>query len=82
MTSATVSAVVQSAGGREMTFDYKGGSQKVLAPESVPMFTTVPADRSLLMPGADVFTSMQVSADGKLSSSRVRVNKGGVRPAQ
>ena len=79
MTNAAVSAVVQSAGGRDMTLDYKGGSQKVLVPEGVPMFTTVPADRSLLVPGADVFMGVQVSADGKMSSSRVRVNKGGVR---
>jgi len=46
------------------------------------MFTTMPADRSLLVPGADGFSSVQVSADGRMSSSRVRVNKGGVRPGR
>lgn len=82
MTNAAVTAMVQAAGGRELTLEYKGGSQKVLVPEGVPMFTTVPADRSLLVPGADVFMAAQASADGKISASRVRVNRGGVRPPQ
>jgi len=80
MTNATLSAVVQAAGGREMTLDYKGGSQKIVVPEGVPMFTTVPADRSLLVPGADVFFGAQVAPDGKMSAARVRVNKEGVKP--
>lgn len=79
MTNATLSAVVQAAGGREMTLAYKGGSQKIVVPEGVPMFTTVPADRSLLVPGADVFFGAQVAPDGKMSAARVRVNKEGVK---
>jgi hypothetical protein len=80
MTNATLSAMVQTAGGRELTLDYKGGSQKIFVPEGVPMFTTVPSDRSQLVPGAEVFVSAQLSADGKIFASRVRLNKGGTRP--
>ena len=82
MTNATLAAVVQIVGGRELTLEYAGGSQKIVVPDGAPMFTTAPADRSLLVPGADVFVSAQLSADGSLSGSRVRVNQGGVRPPQ
>ncbi len=47
MTNANVAAVVTAAGGHELTLKYKGGSQKILAPEGTPIVTTVPADRSL-----------------------------------
>lgn len=81
MTNATVAAMVQASGGGELTLQYKGGSQKILVPEGVPIFTTVPGDRSLLVPGAYIVTSVRVGADGTLSSARVAVSKDGVRPA-
>ena len=53
MTNATLSsAPVQVSGGREMTLQYKDGSKKIIIPEGIPIFTTVPGDRSLLVPGA------------------------------
>ena len=80
MTNATLAAVVQAAGGREITLEYKDGSQKILVPEGVPMATTVPGDRSLLVPGAYVFMVAQVGPDGKISASRIQVSKDGVKP--
>ena len=65
MTNATLSAVVQAAGGREMTLDYKGGSQKIVVPDGVPMFTAVPADRSLLVPDATSFSARKSLPTGK-----------------
>ncbi len=82
MTNATLMAVVQAAGGHEMTLEYKGGSQKIVVPEGVPMATNVPGDRSLLVPGAYVFMGAQVAPDGKISASRIQVSKDGVRPPQ
>ena len=82
MTNATLMAVVQAAGGHEMTLEYKGGSQKIMVPEGVPMATNVPGDRSLLVPGAYVFMGAQVAPDGKISASRIQVSKDGVRPPQ
>ena len=82
MTNATLAAVVQAAGGREMTLEYKGGSQKILVPEGVPMATTLPGDRSLLVLGAYVFMVAQVAPDGKISTSRIQVSKDGVKPPQ
>jgi hypothetical protein len=82
MTNATVAALVQASGGRELTLEYKGGSQKILIPEGTPIVTTVPANRSLLVPGAYVFLAAQVAADGKLTALRIQVSKDGVKPPQ
>lgn len=81
MTNAIVAAAVKKSNGRELTLEYKGGSQKVFVPEGVPMFTTVPGDRSLLVPGATVFTVARPGPDGVLTSARVTVSKDGVKPA-
>ncbi len=81
MTNATVAALVQASGVGELTLQYKGGSQTIQVPKDVPIFTTVPGDRSLLVPGAYIVTSARVGADGTLSSARVAVSKDGVRPA-
>ena len=80
MTNATVSAMVQGAKGRELSLQYKGGTQKVVVPEGVPIVTFSPADRSLLVPGAHVFFSAQVSPDGSLSAPRITVGRDGVKP--
>lgn len=82
MTNATLAAAVQAAGGREITLQYKDGSQKILVPEGTPMATTVPGDRSLLVPGAYVFLVAQVAPDGKLSAARIQASKDGVKPPQ
>lgn len=82
MTNATLAAVVQTAGGREITLQYKDGSQKILVPEGVPMATSVPGDRSLLVPGAFVFMVAQVAPDGKISAARIQASKDGVKPPQ
>ena len=82
MTNATLTGVVQVAGGREITLQYKDGSQKILVPEGVPMATSVPGDRSLLVPGAFVFMVAQVAPDGKFSAARIQASKDGVKPPQ
>ena len=81
MTNAIVAGMVQKSNGRELTLEYKGGSQKVFVPQGVPMFTTVPGDRSLLVPGATVFTVARPGPDGMLTTARVTVSKDGVKPA-
>ena len=81
MTNATVAGVVKASGGRELTLEYKGGSQKVLVPANVPIFTTVPGDAALLVPGAYLFTVARREADGSFSAARITVSKDGVRPA-
>jgi hypothetical protein len=83
MTNAILSsAPVQVSGGREMTLQYKDGAQKIIIPEGIPIFTTVPGDRSLLVPGAFIFTGAQMGADGKITTARIQVSKDGAKPAQ
>lgn len=74
MTNATVSAVVQSTSGRELTLSYEGGSQKVVVPENASISTLVPGDRSRLVPGAAVNLTAAPGADGKLVAARVQVS--------
>jgi len=81
MTNGIIGGIVQTTGGRELTLEYKAGSQKVIVPEGTPMFTTVPGDRSLLVPGAYVVTNTAVAADGTISTAGLTVSKDGVKPA-
>ncbi len=83
MTNANISSMVQAAGGQDLVLEYKGGSQKILVPASVPVVTPVPADRTALKPGETVFLTATVGADGKLTiPGRVWVSKDGVKPPQ
>jgi len=81
MTNANVAAAATGANGRELSIEYPGGSKKVIVPESAPIFTTVPADRSLLVPGAYIVTTARPGVDGALFTQRIAVSKDGVRPA-
>jgi hypothetical protein len=81
MTNANIANVVQTNNGKELTLEYKGGTQKVTVPANIPMFTTEPGDRSLLKPGAHIFTTARPGPDGNLAAARVTVEKDGVRPA-
>lgn len=82
MTNANVNAIVQAAGKRELTLQYKGGTQKIVVPESAALVRSVPGTRSDLIVGEYVFIGAQSSPDGALSASRVQVGKDGVRPPQ
>lgn len=82
MTNANVAKVVRTANGNELTLEYKGGSQRILVPDGTPIVDFVPGDRSLLVPGATIFTGAQVAADGKITAARVAVSKDGVKPPQ
>jgi hypothetical protein len=81
MTNAIVGGMVQTSKGRELTLEYKGGSQKVYVPEGVPVFTALPGDRSMLVPGAYVVIAALVAPDGTLSAAGGTVSKDGVKPA-
>lgn len=81
MTNAIIGGMVQASKGRELTLEYKGGSQKVFVPEDIPIFTALPGDRSMLVKGAYVVIGAQVAPDGTLSAAGGTVSKDGVRPA-
>lgn len=82
MTNAIVSSKVSDTGKREVTLQYKGGSQKIVVPETTPVVRGVPGSRDDLKTGEYIFATAQVGADGSLTVPRVQVSKGGVKPPQ
>jgi hypothetical protein len=82
MTNANLVKVVKTTAGNELTMEFKGGSKQILVPEGIPIVDFVAGDKSLLVPGATIFTGAQVSADGKISAARIAVSKDGVKPPQ
>jgi hypothetical protein len=82
MTNANVGAIVQSTGKRELTLQYKGGTQTIIVPADAALVRAVPGARADLVPGEYVFIGAQAAADGSLSAARIQVGKDGVRPPQ
>ena len=82
MTNGTVTAVVESGKGRELTLSYKDGAQRVVVPAHVPIVIAQQGDRSLLVAGEYAFIAVSTRADGTLVATRVQVTKDGVRPPQ
>ncbi len=82
MTNANVAASVAATGKRELTLQFKGGSQNIVVPESAALVRAVPGTRADLKPGEYVFAIVQKGADGKLAAPRIQVSKDGVKPPQ
>ncbi|MBI3709243.1 MAG: hypothetical protein HY246_16440 [Proteobacteria bacterium] len=80
MTNATIAAAVDSAKGRELTLNYKGGSNKVMVPQGVPVVTFEPGDRAIVKSGANVMFTATIAADGAMSAARVLVGRGSLVP--
>lgn len=79
MTNGSVGDLVVS-NGRVLTVNYKGGQQKILVPEDVPIVNLVPGDRSLLKVGVKIVTFVTKSADGTLTAQSISAGKDGVTP--
>jgi hypothetical protein len=82
MTNANVTASVAATGTRELMLEFKGGSQKIIVPDSAALVRAVPGTRADLKPGEYVFAVVQKGADGKLTAPRIQVSKDGVKPPQ
>jgi hypothetical protein len=82
MTNANVASIVTGTGKRELTLQYKGGTQTIVVPDGVPIVRAVPGARSDLIVGEYVFIGAQAASDGTLSAARVQVSKDGVKPPQ
>ena len=86
MTNASVAASIGATGAatgtRELMLEFKGGSQKIIVPESAALVRAVPGTRADLKPGEYVFAIVQKGADGKLTAPRIQVSKDGVKPPQ
>ena len=80
MTNATVGTKVKGVDGDTVTVTYKGGEKKITIPTNVPIVVLVPADKSDITPGANVFVPTEKQADGTLLSGAVLFGKDGVVP--
>ena len=80
MTNATVGTVTQSPAGGVIHVKYKEGESEYTVGPEVPILAYVAGDRSLLKPGAAVFTVAQKKPDGTLTTGRVTAEKNGVKP--
>ncbi|MBV6823647.1 DUF5666 domain-containing protein [Pseudomonas sp. PD9R] len=79
MTNGSVGDLVVS-NGRVLTVNYKGGQQKILVPEDVPIVNLMPGDRGLLKAGVKIVTFVTQSADGTLTAQSISAGKDGVTP--
>jgi hypothetical protein len=81
MTNAKVGAV-QASAKRELTLQYKDGTQRVVVPADAPIVRAVPGTRADLVVGEYVFIGAQAAPDGTLRAPRIQVSKDGVKPPQ
>ena len=80
MTNATVAQVGAGDGARKLSLTYAGGEKVVVVPAGTPIVMVEPADRSMLVPGAQVLVYVTRQADGSLSADRVSIGKNGFVP--
>ena len=80
MTNATVGTVSQSSQGGVIHVKFKEGESEYAVGPEVPIVAYVAGDRSLLKPGAAIFTVPQKKPDGTLTTGRVTAEKNGVKP--
>ena len=80
MTNATVGMVSQSPEGGVIHVKYKEGESEFTVGPEVPILAYVAGDRTLLKPGAAIFTVAQKKPDGTLTTGRVTAEKNGIKP--
>jgi len=80
MTNATVGTLTQAPDGPLVHVKFNGGESEYSIGPDVPILAPVPADRSLLKPGATVFLAGPKGADGTVTAAFLYVEKDGVKP--
>jgi hypothetical protein len=83
MTNATVGTITQATQapqGNVIKVSYKGTESEYTVDPTTPIFANATGDRSLLVPGAAVFVIASTHDDGKLTSTRLYVEKDGIKP--
>ncbi|WP_233839009.1 hypothetical protein [Paraburkholderia sp. ZP32-5] len=80
MTNANVDTVVEGTSGRDLKLSYKGGSNTINVPTTVPVVTLIPATRAELTSGKKVFVVATPAKGGSYDGQFVVVEKDGVAP--
>jgi len=80
MTNATVGTVTKTPEGEVLHVKFTGGESEYIVGPDVPIFAPAPGDTSLLKPGLAVFVLALKQADGSFTSTRLYVEKDGIKP--
>jgi hypothetical protein len=75
-----VGTITQAPQGNVIKVSYKGTESEYTVDPATPIFANAAGDRSLLVPGAAVFVIASKQDDGKLTSTRLYVEKDGIKP--
>ena len=82
MTNANLAEQAKVTGGDEITMKYKDGEKKIVVPPGTPVVGFEPGTLADLKPGETIFSTAKMESEGKYSTGRVAVSKGGVKPPQ
>jgi hypothetical protein len=82
MTNANLASQAKVTGGDEITMKYKDGEKKIVVPPGTPVVGFEQGTLADLKPGETIFTTAKMESEGKYSTGRVAVSKGGVKPPQ
>jgi len=82
MTNANLASQAKVTGGDEITMKYKDGEKKIVVPSGTPVVGFEQGSLADLKPGETIFTTAKMESEGKYSTGRVSVSKGGVKPPQ
>jgi hypothetical protein len=82
MTNANLASQAKVTGGDEITMKYKDGEKKIVVPPGTPVIGFEQGSLADLKPGETIFTTAKMESEGKYSTGRVAVSKGGVKPPQ
>lgn len=80
MTNAIVEGLASAPQGQVFKLSYKGEQTEIVVPPDTPVVSFVPADKSLLKPGAAVYIAARKQPDGMFSAIRITAEKDGVKP--
>jgi hypothetical protein len=82
MTNANLASQAKVTGGDEITMKYKDGEKKIVVPPGTPVVGFEQGTLADLKAGETIFTTAKMESEGKYSTGRVAVSKGGVKPPQ
>ena len=80
MTNATVGTVTKTPEGEVLHVKFAGGESEYVIGPDVPILAPARGDLSLLNPGLAVFVLALKQADGTYTSTRLYVEKDGIKP--
>ncbi|WP_262268874.1 hypothetical protein [Microvirga yunnanensis] len=80
MTNAAVAGIAAAPQGQVLRVTYKGQEAEIIVPPDVPVVAFVPADMSLVKPGAAIIVSGVRKPDGSVVATRATLEKDGVKP--